>query len=317
MSYYYSYSDFLKEYFGKKLYKICIDGGFTCPNRDGTLSSLGCIFCSEGGSGDFSADARLSITEQIAAGRAQTAKKYMGDQYIAYFQAFTNTYAPIDHLRALYTEAIENESIAAISIGTRPDCLNADVISLLKELHQRKPVFLELGLQTIHQKTADFINRGYETKVFDQAVLAAHQAGLRITIHVILGLPGESQEMQLETIKHLNALPIDGIKFSMLHILKGTPLANYYETNPFPVFTFEEYTDFIVTCLENLRPDIVVERLTGDGPRDLLIAPTWSLRKRMVLNTIMQKMKIRKTCQGHKLIKGEKICPQNHSHSIN
>lgn len=311
MAYYNSYSDFLKSYFGTKLYKICIDGGFTCPNRDGSISHRGCIFCSEGGSGDFASPACLPIKEQIRLGKEQTKGKYQGSQYIAYFQAFTNTYAPVAHLRKLYLQALEEDCIAGIAIGTRPDCLAPDVISLLQDCNKIKPVFIELGLQTIHESTALFIERGYQTPVFDQAVLACHQAGLRVTAHLILGLPGETKEMQLQTIAHINQLPIDGVKFSMLHILKGTPLADIYAHSPFPVFSFDEYTDFIIECLEHLRPDLVVERLTGDGPKNLLIAPLWSGNKRLVLNTILQKMKKKQSFQGKQYYKGENPCPLN------
>ncbi len=307
MQYYYSYSEFLKEYFGEKLYKVCLDGGFTCPNRDGTLSDIGCIFCSEGGSGDFSSEATLSITKQIETGKAQTKDKYHGSRYIAYFQAFTNTYAPVEKLRALFEEAVDHPDIAALSIATRPDCLPDDVLDLLERLNRRKPVFIELGLQTIHERTADFINRGYPTNVFDQAVFACHSRKLRVTAHVILGLPGETKQMQLDTLHHINELPVSGIKLSMLHILKNTPLASYYEEHPFPVFSLDDYTDFIVTCLEHIRKDIVIERLTGDGPADLLIAPMWSRQKRLVLNTIMKKMKERHTKQGSALQNGETL----------
>lgn len=307
MHYYYSYDQFLKNYFGKKVYKICLNGGFTCPNRDGTLSTKGCIFCSEGGSGDFSTPAHLSITQQIDLGRQQTAKKYSGDNYIAYFQAFTNTYAPVYRLSKLYTEALEHPQVIALSIATRPDCLPPDVLSLLAELNRKKPVFVELGLQTIHESTAAFINRGYTTECFDRAVRQCADAGLRTTAHLILGLPHETPAMQLASIGHLNQLPVNGVKLSMLHILKGTPLADYYAKHPFPLFTLEDYTDFVVTCLAHLRPDIVVERLTGDGPKDLLIAPLWSRQKRLVLNTIMHKLKKTQTRQGKLYQQGESL----------
>lgn len=305
MHYYYSYNQFLKKYFGKKVYKICLNGGFTCPNRDGTLSSQGCIFCSEGGSGDFSAPAHLSITRQIELGQQQTARKYEGNDYIAYFQAFTNTYAPVKQLYELYSEAINHPDIVALAIATRPDCLPTEVLSLLNKLNKQKPVFVELGLQSIHETTGEFINRGYTTECFDTAVRQCADLGLRTTAHLILGLPGETPTMQLNSIHHVNQLPINGVKLSMLHILKGTPLAKFYAKNPFPLFTLESYTDFIITCLEHLRPDIVVERLTGDGPKDLLIAPLWSRQKRLVLNTITHKLKQRHTCQGRLYNQGE------------
>ena len=248
MERYYTYSRFIKEYFGEKLYKICLDGGFTCPNRDGTLATGGCIFCSEGGSGEFTENASLSVSEQIRLGKAQTAEKYHGEHYIAYFQAFTNTYAPIERLRALYEEAIEAPEIVALSIGTRPDCLSPEVLSLLKELNKRKPVFIEMGLQTAHDH-----------------------------------------------------IPINGIKISMLYVLKNTILAEYYKQHPFHILTMEEYIDHLIGCLSWLRKDIVVERITGDGPKDLLITPKWIGHKRLVLNTIHKEMKQRNFMQGGSL----------------
>lgn len=302
MERYYSYSRFLKEYFGEKVYKICIDGGFTCPNRDGSLSTLGCLFCSEGGSGEFAEQASLSIKEQIELGKRQTEKKYHGSRYMAYFQAFTNTYAPIPHLRKLYEEACDCEEICALIIGTRPDCLSEPVLDLLEELQQKKPVFLELGFQTCHDSTAHFLNRGYDSWVFADAVKRCAAHGIRVTAHVIAGLPGETPEMQYQTIHFLNKLPISGIKISMLYLLKNTPLASYYEKYPFPVYSMEEYVDVVIGYLEHLRPDIVIERITGDGPRDLLIEPKWILHKRLVLNTIQKELKLRNTQQGKKYV---------------
>lgn len=298
MERYYSYSRFLKEYFGEKIYKICLDGGFTCPNRDGSLSTLGCLFCSEGGSGEFAEQAHLSITEQIIKGKQQTANKYQGEKYLAYFQAFTNTYAPVEKLRTLYEEALNREEICGLIIGTRPDCLPEEVLDLLEELQSKKPVFLELGFQTCHDKTARFLNRGYDSIVFADAVKRCAEHKIRVSAHIILGLPGESMEDQYETIHFLNKLPISGIKISMLYLLKNTPLAAHYEKHPFPLYTMEEYVDVLVGCLERLRPDIVIERITGDGPRKLLIAPEWILHKRYVLNTIQKELKLRNTYQG-------------------
>ena len=261
MDRYRSYSSFLKERFGKKVYKICIDGGFTCPNRDGTISYSGCSFCSEGGSGDFCESASLSIREQILSGQRQTREKYRGNSYIAYFQAFTNTYAPLSRLRELYEQAIEPDEIVGLAIGTRPDCLPDEVLALL-------------------------------------AVYRCEKCGLRVCAHIILGLPGENDSMIGETITFLNRLPIQGVKLSMLHILKNTPMAVWYQENPFPVYGMEEYTDCVVRCIERLRPDIVIERLTGDGPKDLLIAPLWSRDKKRVLNLIHHKLKSYDSWQG-------------------
>ena len=235
MERYYSYSRFIKEYFGEKLYKICIDGGFTCPNRDGTLATGGCIFCSEGGSGEFTENASLSVSEQIHLGKSQTSRKYQGEHYIAYFQAFTNTYAPVSHLRSMFSEAISDPEVKTLSIATRPDCLGPEVLDLLDELNHQKPVWVELGLQTIHENTADFIRRGYKLSVFEEAVRKLQKIHISIIVHVILFLPGESEADMLETISYLNALPIQGIKLQLLHILENTDLADIYRETPFPV----------------------------------------------------------------------------------
>lgn len=295
---YYSFDSFLKNTFGEKIYKVSLDGGFTCPNRDGTIGTGGCIFCSEGGSGDFASDARLSIQDQITQGISLVAAKSPSSRYIAYFQAFTNTYAPVSRLRQLFTEAMEDPRIAALAIGTRPDCLPSDVLSLLKELNSQKPVFVELGLQTIHPSTAGLIRRGYPLSCFEEAVWNLSSIGVWTVVHLILGLPGETEEMMLESVRYLNSLPVHGVKFSMLHILKGTDLADMYREDPFPVFTMESYIDLILRCIGNLRKDIVIHRLTGDGPRDLLIAPLWSLRKRTVLNEIAHQLKVQDIRQG-------------------
>ena len=299
---YYSFDSFLKNTFGEKFYKVSLDGGFTCPNRDGTIGTGGCIFCSEGGSGDFASDARLSIQDQITQGISLVAAKSPSSRYIAYFQAFTNTYAPVSRLRQLFTEAMEDPRIAALAIGTRPDCLPSDVLSLLKELNNQKPVFVELGLQTIHPSTAGLIRRGYPLSCFEEAVWNLSSIGVWTVVHLILGLPGETEEMMLESVRYLNSLPVHGVKFSMLHILKGTDLADMYREDPFPVFTMESYIDLILRCIGNLRKDIVIHRLTGDGPRDLLIAPLWSLRKRTVLNEIAHQLKVQDIRQGDFLL---------------
>lgn len=305
MERYYTYHRFLKEMFGEKIYKICLDGGFTCPNRDGKISTGGCIFCSEGGSGEFAESARLPVSQQIERGRAQTAAKYSGNRYIAYFQAFTNTYAPVARLRALYEAAIAPEEIVGLAIGTRPDCLPAEVLDLLEEINGRKPVFLEMGLQTCHNDTAHFLNRGYDTEIFTRAAKECERRQIRTCAHLILGLPGETPDMLAETIDYINTLPIGGVKLSMLYILKNTKLAELYREHPFAVFTQEEYADCVVGCIERLRPDIVVERITGDGPEPLLIAPRWSLRKRQTLNLIHRRMKERHAYQGRQFLNGE------------
>lgn len=296
----YTLNQYYRKTFGEKIYKLSLDGGFTCPNRDGTLGTGGCIFCSKGGSGEFAANRLLSIREQIEEAKKVFSCKQTGRKYIAYFQAFTNTYAPLSYLKKVYEEAIEPDEIVGLSIGTRPDCLPDETIQLLADLNQKKPVYLELGLQTIHEETARFIRRGYELLVFEEAVEKCKKAGLNIVVHVILGLPGESKEDIFETISYLNKLPIDGIKLSMLHILRDTDLAQVYAENPFPVYEKEEYIDLVVDCLERLRSDIVVHRMTGDGPKDLLIAPLWSSDKRSVLNGIQKRLKERDSRQGRK-----------------
>lgn len=310
MERYRSYSSFLEESFGQKVYKICLNGGFTCPNRDGTLSREGCHFCSQGGSGEFSENAALSITDQIRLGTRQTARKYHGSSYIAYFQAYTGTYGPPSRLRQLYMEALAQEEILALAIATRQDCLGDDILDLLVQCNAIKPVFLELGLQTCHDSTAAAFNRGYKTSIFEDAVIRCARAGIRTCVHLILGLPGEDRTMISRTIDYVNRLPVGGVKLSMLHVLKNTPLAAQYAAHPFPVFTLEDYTDLVVSCIEELRPDIVIERLTGDGPRDLLIAPRWSLDKRRVLNTIHRKLKTRDTWQGRRC-PHDQVCRQD------
>ncbi|MCI5698978.1 MAG: TIGR01212 family radical SAM protein [Lachnospiraceae bacterium] len=298
---YYSFSAMLEERFGEKVYKVALNGGMTCPNRDGTLGSRGCIFCSAGGSGDFASDARLPVREQIDAQISNISAKRPVQKYIAYFQAYTNTYAPVSYLEQIFTEAIRHEKIVALSIGTRPDCLPPETVALLTRLNHIKPVWVELGLQTIHPCTAAYIRRGYPLSCFEKAVRELHQAGLEIIVHTILGLPGEDRKMMLQTIDYLNRQHIQGIKLQLLHVLKNTDLAVDYESGRFSVLSMEEYLDILIDCLEHLRPDIVVHRVTGDGPKDLLIAPTWSSAKRTVLNSLHHEMKQRGAYQGRLL----------------
>ena len=293
-----SLNDDLRERFGEKLYKLTLNGGCTCPNRDGTLGTRGCIFCSEGGSGEFAASPQLSIQEQIEDGKRRLAGKRPVKKYIAYFQAYTNTYASVEHLRRVFTEAISCPEIAVLSIATRPDCLGEEVLELLEELNRRKPVWVELGLQTIHEKTASFIRRGYPLPVFDRAVKELEARGIEIIVHTILGLPGETADMMLDTVRYVNSTPAAGIKLQLLHILKHTDLADYYQHTGFHILTMNEYVDLVIRCLEVCRPDLVIHRLTGDGPKDLLIAPEWSQAKRQVLNTIQKELKRRNTFQG-------------------
>ena len=291
----------LRERFGEKVYKVTLNGGMSCPNRDGTLGRRGCIFCSEGGSGDFAADAALSITDQIESQISILSEKRPIQKYIAYFQAYTNTYAPVEYLRKIFTEAIAHPKVVALSIGTRPDCLGNEVLDLLEELNSQKPVWVELGLQTIHEDTARYIRRGYPLERFDQAVEELRSRGIEVIVHTILGLPGESDDRILETMKYLNQKDIQGIKLQLLHVLKGTDLAYDYLAGRFRVCEREEYLDLVIRCLENLDPEIVIHRITGDGPKELLLAPLWAGRKREVLNLLHHKMKECGSFQGKAL----------------
>lgn len=278
-------NSYLKDRFGCKVYKIALDGGFTCPNRDGTVGTDGCIFCSKGGSGDFAESREKSISEQIADGKKRVSKKIKDGKYIAYFQAFTNTYAPVERLRELYTEAISQPDIAALSIGTRPDCLGENVLALLDEMNKRVPVFVELGLQTIHEDTARYIRRGYDLSVYDKAVADLHKIGVNVVTHLIIGLPGESKEDMLRSVEYVCKMT-DGIKLQLLHILRGTDLETEYNSDKIKELTLEEYTDIIRDCVKIIPKSVVVHRLTGDGAKKDLIAPMWSADKKNVLNTI-------------------------------
>lgn len=298
MNPYYSINDALRQRYGEKLYKLTLNIGCTCPNRDGRLDTRGCIFCSLGGSGEFASNPRLSVTEQIADGKKRLSGKRPVQKYIAYFQAYTNTYAPIEYLRQSFTEALRCPEVAILSIATRPDCLGPQVLDLLEELNCQKPVWVELGLQTAREETAAFIRRGYDLSCFDRAVENLKERHLETVVHVILGLPGETKEDMLETVRYVNHAGADGIKLQLLHVLKGTDLADIYRQTGFRTLSLEEYTDYIISCLEICRPDLIIHRLTGDGPKDLLIAPLWSASKRHVLNTIHRKLRERNTWQG-------------------
>lgn len=301
---YHTLSYSLKKQFKTRVYKLSLDGGMTCPNRDGTLGTGGCIFCSKGGSGDFAESCRSypDIAGQIEAARKRIERKAPSGPYIAYFQSFTNTYAPLPYLSDLFSRTLDHPQVAALSIGTRPDCLEDEKIRLLAELNRKKPVWVELGLQTIHPNTATLIRRGYPLSCFADTAARLKEAGLTVIVHLILGLPGESREQMLSSVDYTaHFLPaLDGIKLQLLHVLKGTDLAAMYEKDPFPLFSMEEYADFIVTCIEHLPPSMTVHRITGDGPRSLLIAPEWSLHKRQVLNTIDRRFRERNTFQGAK-----------------
>lgn len=283
---YLSFNKYLKDKFGQKIYKISLDGGFTCPNRDGKAGTRGCIFCSKGGSGDFAESREMSITEQIESGKKRVEKKIKSGKYIAYFQAFTNTYAPVEILRQKYEEAINHPDIVALSIATRPDCLGDDVLRLLDEMNKIKPVFVELGLQTIHQKSAKYIRRGFDLSVYDKAVRDLKKISVNVVVHVILGLPNESENDMLETVKYVCESGANGIKLQLLHVIDGTDLAKDYEKGLFKTLEFDEYVNLIVKCVKIIPKDIVIHRLTGDGAKKDLIAPLWSADKKRVLNAI-------------------------------
>lgn len=298
---------YMKNAYGRKIYKIAINTGLSCPNRDGNIDTRGCIFCSMGGSGEFAVgmdEEHPTVASQLEEGKKRILTK-AGENagFIGYFQAYTNTYAPVDELRALYTAALDEEYCIGISIATRPDCLSENVCILLDELKDEYPdkfIWIELGLQTIHRKTAEYIRRGYELNVFEEAVHKLNNLQIPVIVHVILGLPGESRDEMLSTIEYLNTFNIFGIKLQLLHVLKDTDLADDFFDHKFDTLTLEEYVDIVINALEIMNQEIVIHRLTGDGPKDILIAPEWSKNKKNVLNTILKQMKERDSWQGKK-----------------
>ena len=318
---YHSLDYYLKNTYGTKMYKLALNAGMTCPNRDGKIGTTGCIFCSQGGSGDFAASKYLSIPEQIEEAKLLISTKVrraikVGDdsynvsddeltsedtrmkkvKYIAYFQAYTNTYAPINYLRKVFYEAVKASDVEIISIATRPDCLGPEVLDLIAEINRIKPVWIELGLQTIHDKTARQIKRGYKLNVFEEAVNNLNEIGVNIIVHLILGLPGETENDMLETINYIAKQNIHGVKLQLLHILKNTALVNLMPS--MHILTMDEYTDLVIKCIERLPQEMVIHRLTGDGPKGTLLAPLWSKDKLTVMNTINHKMKELDTWQG-------------------
>ena len=295
---YRSLNEYYREIFGKKTAKISLDGGFTCPNRDGTCGERGCLFCSAGGSGDFAENAALSITEQIENGKKQTSDKWKDPAYVAYFQAFTNTYAPVEELRRKYEGALSCDGVEGISIATRSDCLPEDVLDLLAELNQKTKLWVELGLQTSDEESAKRIRRGYPLSVFEKAVHDLAERKIPVIVHVILGLPGENRETILNTIDCVNRLPVQGIKLQLLHVLSDSDLAKLYEAGNYTPLTKEEYIALVGDCIAHLREDIVIHRLTGDGDKNTLLAPLWSLRKRDVLNSLHKYLKENNIRQG-------------------
>lgn len=300
MRHYNSLNEYYRAKFGDKVYKLSINGGMTCPNRDGTIDYRGCIFCSKGGSGEFSQPSELTVTEQLERAKKLVEEKIKSDKYIAYFQPFSNTYARVDYLEKIFTEAIKPEYIVGLSIATRPDCLDDEKIELLNRLNKIKPVSVELGLQTIHKKSSDYIRRGYELEIYEKAAEKLKKSGLEVVTHVILGLPGESEEMMLDTVKYVGKRT-NGIKLQLLHVIKGTDLEKEYEEGKFEVMSLEEYADIICKAIELLPAEVVVHRITGDGYKRTLVAPSWSADKKKVLNYINKELDKRNVVQGSKL----------------
>ena len=281
-------NEYLRERFGCKVYKIALNGGFTCPNRDGKLGTRGCIFCSEGGSGEFAESARLSITKQIELGKEKVAKKIKDGKYIAYFQAYTGTYDKVERLRALFTEAIEHPDIVVLSVATRPDCLPEEVLDLLEELNRKKPVWVELGLQTIHEESARYIRRGYELPVYDKAVKDLRARGIEVITHLIIGLPGETRQDILESVRYVCRSGASGIKLQLLHILKGTDLEKEYQEGRIEALSEDEYIEILKECVDIIPENVIIHRLTGDGDKKILLAPMWSANKKYVWNKIQK-----------------------------
>ncbi len=277
-------SDHYQSRFGCKVYKLSIDGGFTCPNRDGTVGYGGCIFCSNGGSGEFAEKQAGSIAAQLEKAKKRVCSKNKGGKYIAYFQAFTNTYAPVQELEEMYLQAIAPEDIVGLAIGTRPDCLAPEVLSLLGRIHRIKPVYVELGLQTVHAASIQYIRRGYDNPVYFEAVKHLKALGIHVVTHIILGLPGETAQMAAETTRQAVAAGTDGIKFHLLYVIRGTDLEKDYHTGKFSCLSMEEYGSWLKLCLTQVPEHVVIHRITGDGAKKDLIAPLWSGDKKRVLN---------------------------------
>ncbi len=292
-------NNYYRKKYHKKVFKVALNAGFTCPNIDGTVASGGCTFCSWMGSGDFAGDKKDSLKTQFEKVKTVMHHKWSDGLYIAYFQANTNTHAPLEKLKSIYDEVPNlDPNIIMISLGTRPDSLPDDVVEYLAELNQRIPVQVELGLQTIHQSTSDLINRAHDLKTFDDAVYRLNKKGLEVVVHIINGLPTETKDMMLETVKHLNTLPIQGIKIHMLHLMEKTKMGYEYLKNPWELLTLESYVDITVDQLRHLRKDIIVHRVTGDAPDEMLIAPTWTKKKFVVANQIDKRLRALNAYQG-------------------
>jgi len=295
---YHTFNEHLRDKFGEKIFKVSLDAGFTCPNRDGTLGTGGCVYCSARGSGDFAGDQRLSLHDQFIEVTERMKRKWPSAKYIAYFQAYTNTYASVERLREVYEEALAEEKVIGLSISTRPDCLPGDVLDYLEELNQRTYLWVELGLQSSHDRTMEWIRRGHDYTQFLKGLAQLRARGIQVCAHIILGLPGETKAEMMETAQAVASLPLQGIKIHLLHVLKGTPLATIYQHEPFKLMTKEDYVLLVVDILEILPPEIVIHRLTGDGPPEDLIGPLWSRKKWEVLNAIDAELNRRDTWQG-------------------
>ncbi|MGL4343912.1 MAG: TIGR01212 family radical SAM protein [Cellulosilyticaceae bacterium] len=297
---FYSLNTFLRERHGEKVIKLSIDGGFTCPNRDGTVGTGGCIFCSAEGSGDFASPCHLSIADQLASATAKLSQKWGDSQkYFAYFQSYSNTYAPLDTLKAKYEEALMYPGVVGLAIATRPDCISDETLDYLELLSKRTHLWVELGLQTIHPHTSSWMNRGHDLQCFDQQVTKLTERGIEVVAHMILGFPGETKEHMLQTAAHLATLPLQGIKIHMLHILDNSPLGRLYLQKPFELLSEDAYIQLLGEILPILPSHFVIHRLTGDGDKNHLLAPLWTTNKRQVLNHIHQYFKSHNIFQGH------------------
>ena len=300
---YNAFGSAMRERFGCKVYRLSLDGGMTCPNRDGKIGSRGCIFCGEEGAGEFAEKACESVTDQLEKAKERVSRKIKDGKYIAYFQSYTNTYAPTDKLRKMFSEAISHPEVVALSVATRPDCLPEDVVELLGELNRQKPVWVELGLQTIYPQSAAYIRRGYPLEVFEDAVKRLKEKKLEIIVHMIIGLPGETEEMIYETASYIGNSGADGVKFHLLHILRGTDLYTEYEAGRVIPLTLEEYIKLLCGCIERIPKDMVIHRMTGDGSKKVLAAPLWSGDKKRVLNAINRAIREQGIVQGSKFVK--------------
>lgn len=297
---YYSYNAYLRQKHGEKVGKLSLNAGLSCPNRDGTVSTGGCVFCSEDGSGTFAGCSEHSIQDQLKGQKAVQIAKWDVRKFIAYFQSYTNTYGEVERLRTLYQSAMVDNDVCGLAIATRPDCLGDDVLDLLEEINKSTHLWVELGLQTIHDRTASWLNRGYGLSIFDTAVKSLVDRGIEVVVHVILGLPGETETDMMDTIRHISALGISGVKIHLLHVIEGTELNRIYEVEPFEILEMDEYIDLVVKAIELLPPDVVIHRLTGDGAKDTLVVPRWPLHKRAVLNGIDKRLKELDTWQSNK-----------------